>query len=205
MTPADHVAMTAVAIVMAGWITFAVVMTRRPKPPGAEGPSRRDRRSLLGIVIQSASYAIVWSPRHWGFANLVIVEARPWGLRSLVWIAAIALLVIGGTALLNAAVQTLGRQWSLVARVASGHDLVTTGPYARVRHPIYTAMLVMLVATGLAINGPVQLAIGIAVFAIGTALRVRIEEALLRSAFGAAFDEYAKRVPAVVPRPGAAT
>jgi protein-S-isoprenylcysteine O-methyltransferase Ste14 len=63
-------------------------------------------------------------------------------------------------------------------------------------------MLIMLIATGLAISGPPQLGIAVAVFALGTALRVRAEETLLRAAFGATFDAYAKRVPAVVPRPG---
>ena len=202
MTPADRVAGTAAGIVITGWIAFVIVMARRPKPPGAEGPARRDRWSMLWIVMQSASYAVVWSPRHWGFANRVVADARPWGMASIAWIAIIAGLVVGGITLLDAAVQTLGRQWSLVARVASGHDLVTTGPYGHVRHPIYTAMLIMLIATGLAISGPARLAIGVAVFTLGTALRVRAEETLLRAAFGATFDAYAKRVPAVVPRPG---
>jgi protein-S-isoprenylcysteine O-methyltransferase Ste14 len=165
MTPADRVAGTAAGIVITGWIAFVIVMARRPKPPGAEGPARRDRWSML-------------------------------------WIAIIAVLVVGGITLLNAAVQRLGRQWSLVARVASGHDLVTTGPYGHVRHPIYTAMLIMLIATGLAISGPARLAVAVAVFTLGTALRVRAEETLLRAAFGSTFDAYAKRVPAVVPRPG---
>jgi protein-S-isoprenylcysteine O-methyltransferase Ste14 len=160
---------------------------------------------MLGIAIQGLSYALVWSPRHWGFANLVITDANPWNVSSIAWIATIALLVVVGIALLNAAVQALGRQWSLVARVASGHDLVTSGPYAYVRHPIYTAMLIMLLATGVAISGPLRLAIALAFFAAGTALRVRIEETLLRAAFGAAFDDYARRVPAVVPRPRVAT
>jgi protein-S-isoprenylcysteine O-methyltransferase Ste14 len=62
----------------------------------------------------------------------------------------------------------------------------------------------MLIATGLAISGPERLAIAVGVFMLGTALRVRAEETLLRAAFGAAFDSYAKRVPAVVPRPGVA-
>ena len=59
-------------------------------------------------------------------------------------------------------------------------------------------------STSLAISGPLQLGLAIVVFALGTALRVRTEETLLRAAFGATFDAYAGRVPAVVPRPGVA-
>jgi protein-S-isoprenylcysteine O-methyltransferase Ste14 len=205
MTVADRVALTAVGVVLAAWIAFFVVMTRRPNPPGADGPARRDRRSMVGIGIQGVSYSIVWSPRYFGFARLVIADAHPWSVASIAWLVAIALSFIGGIVLLNSAVQALGRQWSLVARVASGHNLVTSGPYAHVRHPIYTAMLIMLVATGLALSGPLRLAIALAFFTAGTALRVRIEETLLRAAFGAAFDDYARRVPAVVPRPRVVT
>ena len=57
----------------------------------------------------------------------------------------------------------------------------------------------MLLATGLAISHWIGLAIAIIVFAIGTMIRVRNEERLLRAAFGAEFDDYARRVPAVIP------
>ncbi|MGI9088170.1 MAG: methyltransferase family protein [Chthoniobacterales bacterium] len=51
--------------------------------------------------------------------------------------------------LVLAAVRTLGKNWSLAARVTTDHELIETGPYARVRHPIYTGMLGMLIADGL--------------------------------------------------------
>ncbi len=50
------------------------------------------------------------------------------------------------------AVRTLGKQWSLVARLTDEHELVTSGPYGIVRHPIYTAMLGLLLATGVALS-----------------------------------------------------
>ena len=76
-----------------------------------------------------------------------------------------------------------------------------SGPYARMRHPIYTAMLIMLIATGVALSGPASLGIGLLLFALGTAQRIRIEEGLLRASFGQEFASYAARVPAVLPRP----
>ena len=98
-----------------------------------------------------------------------------------------------------AAVRTLGKQWSLAARVLEGHKLVTEGPYNVVRNPIYTGMFGMLLATGLAVSHWIGLSIAIVVFAIGTFIRVRSEEKLLREAFGAEFEEYSRRVPAVIP------
>jgi protein-S-isoprenylcysteine O-methyltransferase Ste14 len=60
-------------------------------------------------------------------------------------------------------------------------------------------MLGMLLATGLAVSHWIALAAALVVFAIGTWIRVRSEEKLLRGAFGAEFEEYAREVPAVVP------
>jgi protein-S-isoprenylcysteine O-methyltransferase Ste14 len=60
-------------------------------------------------------------------------------------------------------------------------------------------MLGMLVATGLAMEHWVALDVAVVLFAVGLVIRVRSEENLLRAAFGKEFEEYAKRVPAVLP------
>jgi len=99
----------------------------------------------------------------------------------------------------SAAIRTLGEQWSLAARVVEGHKLVTKGPYSIVRNPIYTGMFGMLLATGLAVSHWIGLVIAIVIFAIGTFIRVRSEERLLREMFGSEFDEYARKVRAVIP------
>jgi len=96
-------------------------------------------------------------------------------------------------------VRTLGKQWALAARLVEGHKLITVGPYAYVRNPIYTGMLGILIATGLAMEHWIALIAAIVFFAVGTVIRVRSEEKLLRGAFGEEFEEYARRVPAVLP------
>ena len=97
------------------------------------------------------------------------------------------------------AVRTLGKNWSLAARVITDHELIATGPYAFVRHPIYTGMLGMLIANGLVFGTWYSLLAGIAIYWLGTALRTRREEALLRQTFGAAYEDYARRVPPLLP------
>lgn len=98
-----------------------------------------------------------------------------------------------------ASLRALGKQWSLQARVLENHKLVREGPYRFVRHPIYTGLLGMIVAGGLAWSHWIGFLIALVLFAIGTAIRVRSEERLLREQFGAAFDDYKRSVPAVVP------
>ena len=98
------------------------------------------------------------------------------------------------------AVQTLGKHWSLVARLVQEHQLVTSGPYHLVRHPIYTAMLGMLVGMAIAVSKWQFLLIATALFLPGTLLRIRTEEQLLLATFGDAYRNYIQTVPALIPR-----
>jgi protein-S-isoprenylcysteine O-methyltransferase Ste14 len=84
--------------------------------------------------------------------------------------------------------------------VIEGHELITAGPYAIVRNPIYLSMLGMFLASALAVSRWQALLGGLIVFLAGTAIRIRTEEKLLRETFAARFDDYARRVPALLPR-----
>ena len=86
------------------------------------------------------------------------------------------------------------------AQVVESHELVTSGPYAWVRNPIYTAMTGMLIATGLAVSTLSVLIAAVLLSLVGILIRVRLEERLLRARFGELYEEYARRVPALLPR-----
>ena len=186
----------AFSVVMASWFAFAAVFLvfLSKKPPSA--PDRkRERTSIAGIALQGIGYAVVWSVRRPAFTPIVSLGE----LFEVATAIMTMILAIGSVWFISAAVRTLGKQWSLAARVLEGHNLITTGPYNVVRNPIYTGMFGMLLATGLAISHWIGLLIAVIVFAIGTMVRVRSEEKLLREAFGAEFAAYAGKVPAVVP------
>jgi protein-S-isoprenylcysteine O-methyltransferase Ste14 len=184
------------SVVVVSWFVFAFVFFRfllRKPPTGAE--SRRDSTSTLGLALQGASYAFVWAFMREKFTHIAPLGKFPDIAVAVVTVA----LVVGSVWLMRSAFGTLGKQWSLTARVLEGHKLITAGPYGWVRHPIYTGMFGLLVANGLAVSRPFGLLAGIIVFWVGTIIRVRSEERLLRAAFGAQYDEYARRVPAVLP------
>jgi protein-S-isoprenylcysteine O-methyltransferase Ste14 len=186
----------AFAVVMLSWFAFVLAFASflRKKPPSA--PDRkRERTSIVGIALQGISYAVVWSVHRQSFTPIVSLGKSFEIASALLTIA----LAMGSVWFVSTAVRTLGKQWSLAARVLEGHKLITSGPYSVVRNPIYTGMFGMLLATGLAISHWIGLLIAVVVFAIGTAVRVRSEEKLLRGAFGEEFEAYARRVPAVVP------
>lgn len=185
------------AIVMICWFVFAGVFLLRKKPPSPPD-QKRAPGSLIGVAVQGVSFGIVWGVHREKFTPIVSGNE----LRELVSIVASVLAVlaaIGSVWLITTAVKTLGKEWSLTARLVEGHKLATTGPYAFVRHPIYTGMLGMLMATGLAVSHWPALLAAVVIFFIGTIIRVRSEEKLLREAFGEQFENYARRVPAIVP------
>jgi protein-S-isoprenylcysteine O-methyltransferase Ste14 len=184
-------------IVMICWLVFAGVFIFRKKPPSTPD-QKRDRGSIIGVALQGMSYGIVWGVRR-EFFTPIVSGSKLRGLVSIATSVLAMLAAIGSVWLITIAVRTLGKEWSLTARLVEGHKLATGGPYAYVRHPIYTGMLGMLVATGLAISHWTALLVALILFFIGTSIRVRSEEKLLREAFGEQFENYAQRVPAIVP------
>ncbi|MEO8591948.1 MAG: isoprenylcysteine carboxylmethyltransferase family protein [Candidatus Solibacter sp.] len=97
------------------------------------------------------------------------------------------------------AVQHLGRQFRVHAGLYTDHELVTSGPYAIVRHPIYSSLLAILASTLLLITPWKWALLSLALFIAGTEIRVRTEDALLASRFGEGFFAYRKRVWAYLP------
>ena len=93
----------------------------------------------------------------------------------------------------------LGRNWSDKVEIKTDHQLISTGPYARLRHPIYTGMLVGIAGTAIAVGERR----GIAAFLLlltNYVIKARKEERILRQKFGAAFQEYERRTGFLVPR-----
>ena len=93
----------------------------------------------------------------------------------------------------------LDRQWRFEAALSEDHELIKTGPYRWLRHPIYASMLGMLLQVGLAKTWWPFLIAGIAFYVIGTEIRVRAEESLLASRFGSDYTEYRRSARAYIP------
>ncbi len=103
------------------------------------------------------------------------------------------------TAIPWSAVKHLGRQFRITAGLYHDHELVRTGVYSLVRHPIYASLMGMLVANILLLTRWPWSLIAFAVYIAGTEIRVRTEDGLLHSRFGAQFAEYRRTVPAYIP------
>ena len=92
----------------------------------------------------------------------------------------------------------LGRNWSGAIAAMVDHQLVRSGPYRWVRHPIYTGMLGMTLGTAL-VSGETHALLAFVIMTIAYARKLRLEEAQLREVFGPAYDEYRKHSRALIP------
>jgi protein-S-isoprenylcysteine O-methyltransferase Ste14 len=92
----------------------------------------------------------------------------------------------------------LGRNWSRSVTIKQDHELITSGPYAVVRHPIYTGILTGFVGMAMAI-GQVRGLIVVALIFLAFWLKFRMEEQWMRSQFGETYAAYAHHTAALVP------
>lgn len=92
----------------------------------------------------------------------------------------------------------LGRNWSGVAAIKQGHQLVRRGPYAVVRHPIYTGLTFAMLGSALAL-GELRGLLGVALGLAHWWTKSQIEERFLLDQFGAEYAQYRRQVKALIP------
>jgi protein-S-isoprenylcysteine O-methyltransferase Ste14 len=92
----------------------------------------------------------------------------------------------------------LGRNWSGIVTIKAGHDLVTSGPYRIVRHPIYSGLLLAVIGSALA-RGEWRGILAVAIAFAALWRKLRMEERWMHGRFGRQYEAYARRVPALVP------
>ena len=94
----------------------------------------------------------------------------------------------------------LGRLWSANVAVKEGHTVVRTGPYRLTRHPIYSGLLLALLATAILRDSWAAFG-GWALLVVAFVIKLRQEERLLLATLGPAYAQYQAQVPALVPYP----
>lgn len=170
-------------VLLIGWLAWVSAFIGRKRATGAR---TIDKHARWGMVLQGVGFALVWQARFWE-------HAPGWKLfPAIAFMLAAALLSWTG-------VSALGPQWRLDAGLNADHRLVRSGPYALIRHPIYASMLCMLLGTGLILSPWWLFLSAVAVFLIGTEIRVRTEDALLGSQFGSEFTAFQRKTPAYIP------
>ncbi len=92
----------------------------------------------------------------------------------------------------------IGRNWSGLVTIKEHHELIQSGPYALVRHPIYSGFLLAILGTAI-LHGELYGLLALPLAALGWGLKLRQEEQFMTQQFGSAYSDYKRRVKALVP------
>ncbi|HKX41437.1 MAG TPA: isoprenylcysteine carboxylmethyltransferase family protein [Burkholderiaceae bacterium] len=172
------------------WIAYWWAASRGAKPT-----ERREPMSsrLLHIVPLLLAVALLWLDRVPGaWLNVRLYPWAPW----VFWVA--ALITAAGLLFTAWARVHLGRNWSGTVTLKRGHELVTDGPYALVRHPIYTGLLAALIGSALA-RGEWRGVLAVLIAWAALWRKLRLEERWMAERFGEQYTAYRRHVPALVP------
>jgi protein-S-isoprenylcysteine O-methyltransferase Ste14 len=172
------------------WALYWWISSRDVKAT-ARRESALSRLTHLGPMVIAA--AILWAPA----LGVPLLDARflprtPWAFR------VGTAVTIAGLAFSVWARRVLGRNWSAIVTLKEGHELVTRGPYALVRHPIYTGLLLGFLGSAIA-RGRWGGLLATALFFLSALRKYQLEERWMRECFGDAYDAYRSRVKAIVP------
>jgi protein-S-isoprenylcysteine O-methyltransferase Ste14 len=179
-----------VALVELGlcWVAWTLAFLRPRQQAAAPTKVAGAPASKGGIFLEMVGFALAWTfvrPEVFEKSNMALIVSM--------------VIAPPSVALAWAATQHLGKQWRFAAALREDHELITSGPYRFVRHPIYTSMLGMLLATGAAYTWWPMFVAALIFFLVGTEIRIHSEERLLVERFQDSFIAYRARVSAYIP------
>ncbi len=172
------------------WAAYWWLASRGGKPAERREPLGSRLLHLLPLLLAGW---LLWAERVPGpLLNARLFPWAPWEF----WAAAL----VTATGLLFAvwARVHLGRNWSGTVTIKHEHELVASGPYALVRHPIYTGLLLALIGSAMA-RGEWRGLLAVLVAWAALWRKLRLEERWMAERFGEQYGAYRKRVPALVP------
>jgi protein-S-isoprenylcysteine O-methyltransferase Ste14 len=184
-TPFTVVAYWSWAVLLAVWLPGYLTVKKTSHAPslGFQIPT-----SVLLLVC----FVLLFNPRGFGLQAQLTPQTEIFG-----WIG-VAIDLLGIAFAIWARI-VLGRNWSgLIMGVKEGHELVQKGPYAIVRHPIYTGFLLAIFGTTLTL-GTFASYVGFVAGAIALVTRIGLEERLMREQFGDSHDAYRRRTKKLIP------
>jgi protein-S-isoprenylcysteine O-methyltransferase Ste14 len=169
------------------WIVSAFKLKKTKK---RESWSQRFRYVLPLVV---AFYLLSQPGAHYGWLGARVVPASD----AAAWIGVV--LTAAGVAIAFWARWHLGANWSGVVTLKEGHELIRTGPYRTIRHPIYTGILLALLGPAVAV-GEVRGLLALAIAWLSFYIKARREESFLTQEFGPGFAEHTKHTGMFLPR-----
>jgi protein-S-isoprenylcysteine O-methyltransferase Ste14 len=175
-----------VPVLRLGWLCYWLIEA------GNTAPTAKSESLLTGILYRGATILGVLL-----IASVKLSKDHFWPVNVPLLCMGVLLMICGFSFAIWAR-RHLGRYWSSRVTLKQGHQVVDSGPYSIVRHPIYSGLLLSLAGTVLTI-GTVQSLCGYVVIVLALALKMAAEERLLITHLGQAYQDYRKRVKALIP------
>jgi protein-S-isoprenylcysteine O-methyltransferase Ste14 len=180
------------AVIVTAWACFLAYWLISARSVKKTAHRKRSWASGLGIALVGVGVGVLAQA-----PGLAPFLQRSWFPRSFALDAIAIALCIAGLAFAIVARAYLGSNWSSQPALKEGHELVTSGPYRYVRHPIYTGILLALLGTVLPMSA-IFAAIWIAAL-VTFLVRIRIEEALMTRQFPDQYPYYKRRTKRLIP------
>ena len=181
------------------WVVLSIYWEIAARNASAPASSESGASRALHLVMTNGAIILsYWPFAGWPNARWSSFEF-PRILPATIWLPWAGVAVgAGGLVLALWARRHLGRHWSGAVTVKQGHELVRTGPYRLIRHPIYTGAIAMHAGTAL-ITGRLQGPLAVALIVIAYIRKIGMEERVLGATFGAAFEAYRRESWALLP------
>lgn len=172
------------------WVLFSLYWEIEAKNSAPALSSESKISRMVHVVLSNLALVLMILPIR-GFNQRFEPDALPIKLSGLAAECA-------GLALAIWARRVLGRNWSGEITIKEDHELVRSGPYKLIRHPIYTALLVMYAGTAI-VSGQMHALAGLALASLAYLRKTRLEETNLVNAFGTRYSQYREDTWALLP------
>ena len=180
-------------VVAVAWVAFALVWLVAAFTTKATVRRQSVGSRLREVLPLVAAFALLRSNP--GLMQWLSARFVP---RTLEWETFGAAVTIAGLVIAIWARFYLGANWSATVTVKQDHQLIRSGPYSVVRHPIYSGLLLAMLGTATYV-GEIRGLFAVALATWGWKMKSRLEEAFMESEFGEQYVRYRREVKALVP------
>ncbi len=182
-----------VRVIDAVWIALGILWWAGAATAKQNARTEPPMSRLVHLVIMVSAFAMLFYPplRIGVLAMRWLPDTAVTGYTGLA-------ITLAGAAFAIWARLYIGRNWSANVTIKQDHELVRGGPYAVVRHPIYSGLLLAVLGTAVAL-GEVRGLIAFVLALIGWRMKSLVEEKFMAEQFGDEYGKYKRKVKALIP------
>jgi protein-S-isoprenylcysteine O-methyltransferase Ste14 len=180
-------------LVILSWAVFVTYWIAGSLKTRANAEKEPFLSRSITLLMEFAGYLLVFAPINFGVLRFhVIPRTIPSALLGVActW---------AGIGIAIWARYHLAEYWSARITIKEGHQLIRTGPYTHLRHPIYTGLILATLGSAIVID-QWRCVLGVCLVTVGYCFKAKREEAMLEKQFGEAFQEHRKHTGFLCPK-----